>query len=276
MGSAKQEAVVDAVGSKRPGPSASIGKAAEEASAKRQRRAATVAAAARSAIAPTSPRTLVVLGMGNSGGTAKRERHSLGARVVESLIMSRGAEAKAVDESIVSVVGARRLPCGKDRQDDALLLLPQGPINDSGQQLKVAMDAFGVPSAPFLAIVDDCWLPLGSLRFKAQGSSGGHKGLSNIESSSGRGQSYHRLKLGIGGKNLKDFVTGSFTDDEEIKLEPVIRAAVRAVEAWLLFGPEAVQRVMGLVNAPGFVSQSSHVRATSEEGADKCLPSRKE
>ncbi|CAE7238399.1 pth, partial [Symbiodinium pilosum] len=96
--------------------------------------------------------------------------------------------------------------------------------------LHAALKSLSQLAAPFLAVVDDCWLPLGSMRFRENGSSGGHKGLEGIESTFPCGQAYHRLRIGIGGKNSKEFVTGDFTEDEEALLKPVLTAAVRAVQ----------------------------------------------
>jgi len=227
----------------------------EEVPLKRAREASQAVEEVSLAVASTPSRTLVVLGMGNTGGAAQKERHSLGARILEVFIATKGTEVESIGGVNPRLAGARRFPCGPVGKDAALILLPCGAINDSGLHLKEAMEAYGVPSAPFLAVVDDCWLPLGSLRMKAQGSSGGHKGLGNIESVCGRGQSYHRLRVGIGGKNSKEFVTGSFTDDEERELKPIIKAAVKAIETWLSLGPDAIQKVLANVNSPGFVSQ---------------------
>eukprot|EP00933_Yihiella_yeosuensis_P012557 TRINITY_DN12139_c0_g1_i1.p1 TRINITY_DN12139_c0_g1~~TRINITY_DN12139_c0_g1_i1.p1 ORF type:complete len:290 (+),score=75.11 TRINITY_DN12139_c0_g1_i1:44-871(+) len=204
-------------------------------------------------VRPDGPRTLAVLGLGNPGGSKRNERHSLGARVIEALIAAKnGSDIEAIDSNCKDVEGSYWMQCG---QDKALLLLPQRAINDSGEQLKSALDALGVAGVPFLAVVDDCWLPLGSLRYRAEGSSGGHKGLENIKAHLANDERYHRLRLGIGGSNKKDFVTGSFTDEDEQKIKPLVDAAVRAVEVWLSDGPEKSQKIMSMVNTKSFVTQ---------------------
>ncbi|CAJ1380426.1 unnamed protein product [Effrenium voratum] len=196
--------------------------------------------------------TLAVLGLGNPDGLSRRERHSLGARVVAALADSAcSSSLRLLESDCKDLAGAKWLTRGGTK---ALLLQPTRPINDSGLQLRSALDTLELLTTPFLAIVDDCWLPLGSIRFREKGSSGGHKGLEGIEAIFGK-QHYHRLRLGIGGKNLKEFVTGSFTDEEESLLQPVISAAVSAVETWLSLGPSAAQKIMSIVNAPTFVKQ---------------------
>mmetsp|Transcript_62654 Transcript_62654/g.123869 ORF Transcript_62654/g.123869 Transcript_62654/m.123869 type:complete len:258 (-) Transcript_62654:78-851(-) len=249
---ASDKVVVDAA-TKRPRED--VTSSVEDVSLKRAREANEIVKEVSPGVASLPSKTLVVLGMGNTGGAAQRERHSLGARILEAFIATKATEVESISNDNPCLAGARRLQCGAGDKDVALLLLPCGAINDSGLHLKQALEAYGVPSTPFLAVVDDCWLPLGSLRMKAQGSSGGHKGLSNIESVCGSGQKYHRLRVGIGGKNSKEFVTGSFTDDEECKLKPIIEAATKAIDTWLRLGPEAIQKVLATVNSPGFVSQ---------------------
>ncbi|CAK9030278.1 unnamed protein product [Durusdinium trenchii] len=202
-------------------------------------------------------RTLAVLGLGNPGRTY--ERHSLGARVAAAVAE---ASAVAVESTNKDLEGAVWLGCGELKKDWALILQPQRPINENGPQLHSALSDLNLQDAPFLTIVDDCWLPLGTIRFREKGSSGGHKGLEGIEASFKCGQNYHRLRLGIGGKNLKEFVTGSFTEEEESLLQPVLAAAVMAVQAWLRLGPEASQKIMSIVNAPSFAKQPAVLHPT--------------
>ncbi|CAE7341583.1 pth [Symbiodinium sp. CCMP2456] len=196
------------------------------------------------------PRVLALLGLGNPEGCARRERHSLGARVVSALLAESEEAVEQVDSDCPDLQGAQWLKCGDTR---ALILQPQRPINDSGPQLHAALDSLNQLAAPFLAVVDDCWLPLGTIRFREKGSSGGHKGLEGIEAAFPCKQAYHRLRVGIGGKNSKEFVTGSFTENEEELLKPVLKAAARAAQAWLQMGPEASQKIMSVVNAQSFV-----------------------
>ncbi|CAL1172738.1 unnamed protein product [Cladocopium goreaui] len=210
---------------------------------------------------PEGSRVLAVLGLGNPGGSYKRERHSLGARVAAALVQEHKAcSSPERKENENKDLGGAVWLRGEKFQAQVLVLEPQRPINDNGPQLHSALSALNILDSPFLAIVDDCWLPLGSIRFREKGSSGGHKGLEGIEAAFDCKQNYHRLRLGIGGKNLKEFVTGTFTEEEETLIEPVLTAAVSAVEAWLKLGPEASQKIMSIVNAPTFTKDPSALK----------------
>lgn len=191
---------------------------------------------------------LLVFGLGNAGEEHAGERHNLGQRVLLLLAERQGASSAEVCEG---AVGARSLQ-GGDRP--WLLLPPQGHINESGPALRAALAALGQTSAQVLVLVDDVALPLGVLRLRAKGSSGGHNGLRSIEAEFGA--DYHRLKVGIGGERSKAHVVGEFTAEEEKQLGAVVERAAEAAKVWLTLGPEEMSKVFACVNRPDFCNLS--------------------
>lgn len=189
--------------------------------------------------------SLVVFGLGNQGEARLRERHNVGHRVLAA-VQSRKA-AIPLDPPVQAAASACSI-AGASRP--WILLPPQGYINDSGEALRKALASLGQPAAAVLVVVDDVALPLGTIRLKAQGSSGGHNGLKSIEAV--LGPSYHRLKIGIGGERSKEHVGGTFSEAEELLLETVMSRAAEAVELWLTEGPEEIQKVLCRVNNPNF------------------------
>ncbi len=90
---------------------------------------------------------------------------------------------------------------------------------------------------------DDLNLPLGKLRFRKSGSSGGQKGLSDIIRRLGTDE-IPRLRIGIGGppsgRDAADFVLGRFTKDETVEIEVAVRHAADAVALWVREGMASV------------------------------------
>ena len=81
-----------------------------------------------------------------------------------------------------------------------------------------------------LVISDDLDLPIGSIKLKEKGSSGGHNGLKNIENQLGTNE-YKRIKIGISNDkqiDTKDYVLGKLNSDEKKQLKPVITKAADA------------------------------------------------
>jgi len=103
--------------------------------------------------------------------------------------------------------------------------------------------------------VDDADLPLGQIRLRADGSSGGHRGLESVEAQLGT-RKYPRLRLGIGrreddGRQISDYVLGRFAVAERPVVEEVLNRAGRQVECWLDAGiNEAMNQFNGAAPAP--------------------------
>ncbi len=89
-----------------------------------------------------------------------------------------------------------------------------------------------------LVVVDDVYLPVGMLRLRASGSSGGHRGLESLEGVLGSG--FARLRVGVGSaesaEGLRDHVLEEFEDDEKEAVEAALDEAADAVECWLAEG----------------------------------------
>jgi len=197
---------------------------------------------------------LVVFGLGNKGDEHESQRHNIGERTVKTLAELLSASPLPTQSAIN---GAWEV---KFEARTCILLPPQGVINDSGAALRAALDSIGEELIP-LIVVDDCALPLGTVRLRQKGSSGGHNGLKNIESIFGH--KYHRLKIGIGGERSKDHVVGEFSSQEQPLAEASIKRAAEAAKLWLSLGPEQVETVLAKVNSPAFRSVSAD--KTSEE-----------
>jgi peptidyl-tRNA hydrolase, PTH1 family len=120
------------------------------------------------------------------------------------------------------------------------LVKPLTYMNLSGAVLKpYTRRPFWAPATDLLVIVDDVALPLGKIRFRANGSAGGHNGLKSIEHALGT-RDYPRLRIGIapegreqGGEGLADFVLSPFSKGERTVILDQMPAITNAVETWL-------------------------------------------
>src|SRR5208283_1810032 len=106
-----------------------------------------------------------------------------------------------------------------------------------------------------LVVVDDADLPLGEIRLRGRGSSGGHHGLESIEQHLGS-REFARLRIGIGRtadgrREITDHVLEPFAATESAMVEQVLTAAAAQAECWLENGIEmAMNRYNGVVTAP--------------------------
>ena len=124
---------------------------------------------------------------------------------------------------------------GKLEDKKVILLLPMTYMNRSGQAVRLCGDYFGVSASQTLVVCDDVALPFGKMRFRLEGSAGGHNGLKSVEAHLGT-REYPRLRIGIGdqqGEDLADYVLGKFSA-EELELMPEIEEkALARMDLWL-------------------------------------------
>ena len=114
-------------------------------------------------------------------------------------------------------------------------------MNLSGWAVKRLVSFYQLSLENILVIYDDLDLPLGAIRLRPEGGSGGHKGMRSIIEALGS-QAFPRLRVGIGRPPNNDaisYVLSDFTADEQITLESVYEKAVAAVEFFLREGIEA-------------------------------------
>jgi PTH1 family peptidyl-tRNA hydrolase len=115
-------------------------------------------------------------------------------------------------------------------------------MNRSGQSVWPAMDFYKLELADLLVVCDDFNLPLGKLRFRTQGTSGGQRGLEDIIERLGT-DAFGRLRLGIGPVpdrwDAADFVLGKFDKAERETIDDAILQAADGVECWAAEGIEA-------------------------------------
>ncbi len=174
----------------------------------------------------------LVLGLGNPGARYARTRHNVAWHVLEAL----AARHRAAEGAPAGTYRARRVRIG---DEDVELVEPRTFMNASGEALREWEQRNGLDPGALLVVVDDVYLPLGMLRLRAGGSSGGHRGLESIEAVIGH-REYARLRIGVGAAEssarLREHVLEEFAPDEGPALEEAIRLAADAVECWVSQG----------------------------------------
>ncbi len=125
-----------------------------------------------------------------------------------------------------------------------LLAKPQTYMNLSGESVKGLLTKYSVPLSRLLVVLDDTALPVGRLRLRASGSSGGQKGLQSIVDCMGTNE-VPRLRLGIAGPHLRpgdekaDYVLSRFSKSERPVVDEAVGIACDALEAFLTQGLES-------------------------------------
>jgi len=166
-------------------------------------------------------RIRLVAGLGNPGREYQRTRHNVGFMVLDRL----AADAK-LPWDYSEKWGAAWA------KTNVILIKPATFMNRSGQSLAAIANFYKITASEILVVVDDLALPLGRLRLRAQGSSGGHNGLESVFEHFGT-EEVARLRVGIGAApsaGAVDYVLGRFFEEEKPILDAAIRRAADAVK----------------------------------------------
>jgi PTH1 family peptidyl-tRNA hydrolase len=184
----------------------------------------------------------LIVGLGNPGAEYARTRHNAGFLVVERLAERWQAGWTYEKRFNARVARAER---GGLR---LLLCEPQTYMNSSGDAVGPLMAFYRLSHGRLLVVVDDADLPLGELRLRPRGSSGGHHGLESIEQHLGT-RDFARLRIGIGrtagAREITGYVLGRFGPAEATTAEQVISVACDQAECWLTAG---IQKAMSQFN----------------------------
>ncbi len=183
----------------------------------------------------------LIVGLGNSGRIYARNRHNAGfrclnyfARLHSIRFDHRQCRAKV---SIGEVGG-----------DKLLLAKPGTFVNLSGKPVVCLMHKHKISLSNLLIIHDDLDLPLGKIRLRRSGGSGGHKGMNSIISVL-ESEDFPRIRVGIGRPQTEErpfnedtivhYVLSDFFPQEEAIIKPVIATVAEAIDCFLSQGIEA-------------------------------------
>jgi peptidyl-tRNA hydrolase, PTH1 family len=176
----------------------------------------------------------LVVGLGNPGRRYEGTRHNIGYAVLAELAKRHGAAApKARFQGAVVEADLNG--------QKTLLLSPTTFMNLSGASVQEAISFYKLENEDLLVVCDDINLPIGKLRIRPQGSSGGQKGLEDIIRRLST-EDFARLRIGVGaapeGWNWADYVLGKFTKEDIPFVEQAIKRAADAVAVWTIQGVE--------------------------------------
>ncbi len=178
----------------------------------------------------------LVVGLGNPGLTYRSTRHNLGAAAAEAFC--RKHRIRLHRGPYRGLFGT-----GQVGGKSVGVLLPMTFMNLSGESVDLAVKGLALAPRDLIVISDDLDLPVGTLRLRERGSSGGHNGLRSIMEKLGT-EEFPRLRMGIGHPPtdmVVAWVLGYFTREEHKVIEAAVEQAVEALDAYIEKGPEAAR-----------------------------------
>ena len=170
----------------------------------------------------------LIVGLGNPGKKYEKTRHNVGFRVIDRLV--RTLSAKPLE--LTRWYKLYESTCGEER---LILLYPLTYMNRSGSAVSEVQDTYNIKTQDIIIVYDDFNLPLGRIRIRPGGSSGGHNGLSSVIESL-ETKDIPRVRLGIFNERSfslyidpADFVLSPFEAEEEQIALPMIERAHKAI-----------------------------------------------
>ena len=175
----------------------------------------------------------LLVGLGNPGTEYEKTRHNVGFIVLEELARKNNCSFRESKKLF-----GRTCEYGSGIEKTRLLM-PNTYMNESGKSVRSAKDWFNIQNNQLIVLVDDMDLPLGKIRVRSKGSSGGHNGLKSIINHLGTDE-FKRLKIGIGAPSKEQqerksktvsHVLGRFSKDEFIVLNFIIQEIISCIES---------------------------------------------
>lgn len=172
----------------------------------------------------------MIVGLGNIGTQYDGTRHNTGFMVVEQLALDYHLGAFKHAKNIEAVIASGMIDGQK-----VMLVKPTTYMNDSGRAVKPLMDYYKLELKDLVIVNDDLDMPVGKVRLKAHGKSGGHNGLKSIIHYLGT-DDFNRVKLGIDHPahgTVVSHVLGKFSQEEKPHFEAAVAKAEQALVDWI-------------------------------------------
>ena len=175
---------------------------------------------------------IFLIGLGNPGEKYTNNRHNIGFSLLEDL--SKKYNSKFLLKNKLKSF------CSEFKINDCTykLFLPNTFMNNSGDAVRAILDWYKINLNQIFIIVDDKDLPLGKIRFRKKGSSGGHNGLKSIIEKL-QTHNFNRVRVGIGSplskKGTNNFSTishvlGNISLEEKSILDKVYKKVIESLE----------------------------------------------
>jgi len=166
----------------------------------------------------------VVAGLGNPGKRFEGTRHNVGFEVCEYIAYRNNIDIKKIKYKALigeGLIGGHKV----------MLVKPQTFMNLSGESIREIVEYYDLDLKKLIVIYDDIDIDFGRIRIRKKGSSGTHNGMKNIIYHL-QDDNFPRIRIGIGKpqRNLADYVTSKFKDDEREDIILSIRTAAEAAE----------------------------------------------
>jgi PTH1 family peptidyl-tRNA hydrolase len=191
---------------------------------------------------PSQVALKLVVGLGNPGSKYENTRHNIGFDCLQKLHASMGSVT--VQSKFESQIAK-----GSLGSHDVVLAWPMTYMNCSGRAVAQIARFYKIPTDFILVVCDDLSLPLGKLRLRKGGSSGGQKGLDDVLKALGT-QDVPRLRIGIDAtpenRQTVDYVLSKFSKKEREVVEESLVLALDAVQCW---NNDGIEKAMNRFNA---------------------------
>ncbi len=169
---------------------------------------------------------MLIVGLGNPGAKYSDTRHNIGF-IAADLISDRYNFVWNEKSKFKAEIASGECVLGK-----LILCKPDTFMNLSGTSVSSLASFYKLKPENIIVIHDDVDVPLGRVKYKIGGGSGGHNGLKSIDSHIGA--NYHRIRIGVGRPkdpryDISDFVLGKFTKQEEMDVAITIEKIIEAL-----------------------------------------------
>ena len=186
-----------------------------------------------------APPIRLIAGLGNPGREYEQTRHNIGFLVADRLAAQFGSTWERSTKWGALIA----------KHDDIILIKPMTYMNRSGEPLHAVAQFHKIGPQEILVVLDDFALPLGRLRLRLRGSSGGHNGLESILMQFGTDE-IPRLRIGIGtapSEGSVDYVLSRFFEEER----PLVASTIdRAADALKNAIDKGIVSAMNTFNKP--------------------------
>lgn len=175
---------------------------------------------------------LLIAGLGNPGRGYRENRHNVGFMLIDQL--ARDWESDDFkNQSSALIVKSKR------QSKQIILAKPQTFMNAAGTPISSLARFYKIDPSRLMVIYDDLDLPVGTIRMRPSGGSGGHRGMRSVIREMGSSD-FARIRVGIGRPSGRmepaDYVLQDFDNDERTIIDIALRQAVDCIGRFLTDG----------------------------------------